>query len=447
LYFVIEFIIFDLKKLLFAIVVLIISFSLNSGCDNINQKANVQSKLDQLKSEVQENITQNLLPYWSSRMVDDVNGGFYGRIDGQEKVYPDEDKGGILNARILWTYSSAYRVTKDTSYLRLATRANDYIMAHFIDSESGGAYRSVNSKGDPSDTRKQTYTQSFFIYALSEYHRATGDTVALKAAKEIFELFEKYALDKESNGYFEVFFRDWQRSRDKLIGETTINDEKTMNTSLHLMEAYANLYRVWPDKRMEDRLRNMVEIFLDKIIDKKTAHLINFLDKNWNATSTIDSYGHDIESSWLLYEAAHLIGDPALIARVKVASIKIADAAAEGLQPDGCLVYEKDYSTGHVMTNRSWWAQAETVVGYLNAYELSGNEKYLDHSINCWNYIKNNLVDNKNGGWFSSVSETGVVGRGNKAGFWTAPYHNGRMCLELIERVSAHDNSKSHPDK
>jgi len=400
--------------------------------------------MEQLKSEVQANLTQNILPYWSTKVPDIINGGFYGRIDGNEQVFPEEDKGGILNARILWTFSSAYRTTKDSAYLQMAIRAKDYILTHFIDYEFGGAYRSVTYKGEPSDTRKQTYTQSFFIYALSEFYRATGDTVALRNARKIFELFEKYALDKESNGYFEVFSCDWQRSRDKLIGEKTPADEKTMNTSLHIMEAYANLYRVWPDKKMEDRLRNMVELFLDKIIDQKTFHLINFMDREWNPTSTIDSYGHDIECSWLLYEAAHLIGDPVLIARVKEVSLKMADAAAEGLQADGSLVYEKDYSSGHINTNRSWWAQAETVVGYLNAFELSGDEKYLDNSINCWNFIKNNLVDNKNGAWFGSVSESGVVGSENKAGFWTGPYHNGRMCLELIERISADNNSMTH---
>jgi len=425
-----------MEKWLLAIFILFTSGSLSGRGDSIRQEADQRSRMDQLKSEVSVNLTQNILPYWATRMVDNVNGGFYGRIDGKEQVFPDEDKGGILNARILWTFSSAYRVLKDTSYLRLATRAKDYILAHFIDKEFGGAYRSVRSTGEPSDIRKQTYTQSFFIYALSEYHRATGDMEALETAKEIFELFEKYALDKESNGYFEVFSRDWQRSHDRLIGEKTILDEKTMNTSLHIMEAYANLYRVWPDTRMADRLRNMVEIFLDKIIDKKTFHLINFMDKDWNSTSTINSYGHDIESSWLLYEAARLIGDPALLARVKETSILIANATDEGVQQDGSMVYEKDLSAGHVTTNRSWWAQAETVVGYLNAYELSDNEKYLDNSINCWKFIKNNLVDNENGGWHSSVSEAGVVGRGNKAGFWTAPYHNGRMCLEIIERVS-----------
>ena len=409
---------------------------LNTSACDIFQTSNPEQKMKQLKMDVSANLTRNLLPYWSKNMVDRVNGGFYGRIDGNDKVYPDEEKGGILNARILWTYSSAYRIFKDTAYLRLATRAKDYILAHFIDRQYGGAYRSVNSKGEPSDTRKQTYTQTFFIYGMAEYYRATGDKEALQTAKDIFEAFEKYALDKESNGYFEVFTRDWKRSHDKLIGETTDRDEKTMNTSLHLMEAYTNLYRVWPDKRMAERLRNIIDIFLNHIIDSKTSHLICFMDRNWKPTSMTDSYGHDIEASWLLYEATSLLGDKDLLALVKQVSLKIADAASEGLQPDGSIVYEKDLSTGHVASERSWWPQSEAIVGYLNAYELSGNEKYLDRSVNCWNYTKNHLVDNKNGGWFSGASESGAVSKGDKGGFWICPYHNGRMCMEVIERVS-----------
>jgi DUF1680 family protein/mannose/cellobiose epimerase-like protein (N-acyl-D-glucosamine 2-epimerase family) len=309
-------------------------------------------------------------------------------------------------------------------------------MAHFIDRQYGGAYRSVNSKGEPSDTRKQTYTQTFFIYGMAEYYRATGDKEALQTAKDIFEAFEKYALDRESNGYFEVFTRDWKRSHDKLIGETTDKDEKTMNTSLHLMEAYTNLYRVWPDKRMAERLSNIINIFLNHIIDTKTSHLICFMDRNWKPTSMVDSYGHDIEASWLLCEATGLLGDKDMMSMVKQVSIKIADAASEGLQPDGSLVYEKDLSTGHLASERSWWPQSEAIVGYLNAYEISGDEKYLDRSVNCWNYTKNHLVDNKNGGWFSGASESGTPLKGDKGGFWICPYHNGRMCMEVIERVS-----------
>ena len=393
-----------------------------------------KQRLIQLKKEVAENLTKNLLPYWSTRMVDYKNGGFYGRIDVNDKVYPNEDKGGILNARILWTYSSAYRVLGDTAYLRLAKRAKDYIMAHFIDRIYGGAYRSVKSNGTPSDTRKQVYTQSFFIYGLSEYYRATGDKEALESAKAIFELFEKYAYDREAGGYYEVFDRQWQRSHDLLIGESTIKDEKTMNTHLHVMEAYANLYRVWPDKRVAESLRKLIVIFLDRITDPQTSHLICFMDRNWKRTSETDSYGHDIESSWLLYESAELLSDPVLLSRVMKTSIKIADAAADGLQSDGSMIYEKDRVTGRQNRERSWWAQAETVVGYLNAFEMTRDEKYLEKSLNCWNYTKNHMVDTK-GGWFSSVSESGLTGKGDKGGFWVCPYHNGRMCMEIIERI------------
>jgi len=425
-----------ITKYLLITITLLISAKLYSTGIETDGITDPKIRMNQLKAEVYINLTKNILPYWSIKMVDRQKGGFYGRIDGNDKIHPDDDKGGILNARILWTFSSAYRILKDTAYLRLAIRAKDYIMAHFIDKQFGGAYRSVKSDGEASDLRKQTYTQSFFIYGMAEFYRATGDKEALKTAREIFELLEKNALDTESDGYFEVFTREWKRTHDKLIGEKTIKDEKTMNTHLHLLEAYTNLYRVWPDRKVADRLKNLLEIFLDKIIDKKSSHLICFLDKKWNSTSSIESYGHDIESSWLLYEAAYLLGDPGLLERVRETSIRIADAAAEGLQPDGSLIYEKDVSTGRRNSERSWWPQAETIVGYMNAYELTGNEKYLDNSINCWNYTKNHFVDNKAGGWYSSVSESGIAGRGDKAGFWTCPYHNGRMCLEIIERVS-----------
>ena len=426
-----------MKKSFFVAISILISATLYSAIKESGLKEDPKTRMNELKNEVSGNLTQNLLPFWSTKMVDYKNGGFFGRINGNNQVFPNEDKGGILNARILWTYSSAYRIFKDTAYLRLATRSKDYIMAHFIDKEFGGAYRSVKSTGEPSDTRKQTYTQSFFIYGLAEYYRATGDKEALAAAKDIFHLFEKYALDKKSGGYFEVYSRDWKRTRDKLIGESTTNDEKTMNTHLHLMEAYTNLYRVWPDKSVGVCLKALVDIFLDKIIDAKTSHLICFLDKDWKKNSAVDSYGHDIESSWLLNEAAGLLGDQALLAKVKDVSIKIANAAAEGLNPDGSLNYEKNLTNGKVSTERSWWAQSECIVGYLNAYELTENEKYLDIAINCWNYTKNHFVDNKNGGWFSSVSESGVA-RGEKGGFWICPYHNGRMCMEVVERISGH---------
>ena len=391
--------------------------------------------LNQLKAEVRNNLIVNILPYWSKNMTDPVYGGFYGRIDGREKKYPEAEKGGILNGRILWTYSAAYRVTKDTSYLSMAKRARDYILKYFVDKQYGGTYRSLTYKGEPADTRKQTYSQSFLIYGLSEYYRATGDQEALDQAKAIYFALEKYAVDPVSEGYFEAFDQKWQRIGDLIIGEKSAKDEKTMNTHLHLMESYASLYRVWHDPKLAGRLKNLILLFRDKIINQQTFHLNVFLDRSWHSTSTIHSYGHDIETSWLIVEAAQILGDQQLISESKILAIKIAIAASEGLQPDGSLIAEKDYADGKTNTSRDWWPQAETVVGLLNAYELSGDEHFLNGAIKCWNFTNKYLVDHKNGEWFGAVSATGSVGKGDKAGFWKCPYHNGRMCMEVMERV------------
>ena len=407
-------------------------------CQACSGPGNVQDKrLPVLRDEVLSELTSNILPYWSGKMTDTVNGGFYGRADWQDRIYPDSERGGVVNSRILWTFSAAWRVLKDSSYLRTATASRDYILSHFIDRQYGGAYRSVSSKGEPADTRKQIYIESFFIYGLTEYSRATGDTTALHEAKNIYELVEKYAYDTVNNGYYEVFTRDWKRSHDRLIGEKNDRDEKTMNTHLHLLESYTSLYRVWPDKKLEGRLRNLVSIFEDHIIDRTTFHLIPFMESDWKKTSNSDSYGHDIEASWLLCEAAGVIGDTNLTGRIKKLSVRIADAASEGLYTDGSMATEKDLPTGEVTTKRSWWEQSETVVGYLNAYELTGGKKYLDRTIKSWSYIKNYFVDKNNGGWFSYVSEGGVPENGDKAGYWICPYHNGRMCLELIVRIES----------
>ena len=407
--------------------------------DCVNKKSNLttaqEEMLISLKHEIKENLTTNLLPYWATKMVDTVNGGFYGRVDAKEQVYPDADKGGILNARLLWTFSSAYRVLGDSSYLNLATRAKDYIMTYFIDREYGGGYGTVKANGEPGDTRKGTLTQSYFIYAFAEYYRVTGDKTVLDEAVKIFELLEKHALDPEYNGYYEVFTRDWQRSHDRLLNEKSEKDEKTMISHLHILEAYAGLYRVWENDRMKERLSNILYIFNTKIVDQNTFHTIYFLDRQWNATTQIDSYGHDIEGSWLMVEAARLLRDKKLIEETEKLSLKVADAAAEGLQPDGSLLTELDRSTGHKVTIRSWWEQAETIVGYLNAFEITHNQSYLDKAMNGWNYTKKYFIDYKNGGWFSLVDESGVPTGRDKANYWTCPYHNGRMCMEVLERI------------
>ena len=395
------------------------------------------SLLFQLEEETRTNLTANILPFWSGDLVDTVNGGFYGRLDVNNILYKDAPRGGILNARILWTFSSAFRILNDSAYLKTATHARNYIFNHFFDWQHGGAFMSVSPDGAPLDTRKQIYTQAFFIYGLSEYYLATGDKESLSKAIEIFELIEKHGFDNAYNGYFEVCNREWEVIEDQILGGESENARKGMNTHIHVLEAYSNLYRAWPDERIAGRLRNLVELFCDKIISSQDFHLVIYFNEKWESVTSAWSYGHDIETSWLLVEAAHLLEDPVLFNRVRDISIKMVTATIEGLQPDGRLIYEKDYLTGHVVSTPQWWSQAEAVVGFVNAFELTGDDIYLDKAVDCWNYINQYLVDHESGGWFPYPSVSGSDNRrGDKAGFWICPYHNSRMCLEIITRSS-----------
>jgi mannobiose 2-epimerase len=387
----------------------------------------------ELKQQVKSELTQNILPFWMEKMKDNEQGGFYGQIKGDGQLIPEADKGGILNARILWSFSSAYLQEKNPLYLEMANWAKAYILKHFFDTEFGGTYWTVSFDGKPVDTKKQIYSQAFFIYAFTEHYRASGDELSLQTSIELFRIIEKYSFDPELNGYFEAYSRNWVLLEDLRLSEKDENEKKTMNTHLHILEAYTNLYRVWKDEELACQLRNLILIFIEKIVDQSTKHLNLFFDENWNVKSTIVSYGHDIEASWLIDEAARVLGDKELLAKVQPICMQIAEASCEGLQPDGSMVYEID--KGHLETDRHWWVQSETVVGFLNAYELSEDREWLEKALKCWQYISENLIDRAGGEWFWSISEKGIPNRkGDKAGFWKCPYHNSRMCLEVMAR-------------
>ncbi len=389
------------------------------------------------KQQLEDELTQNILPFWMRKMKDAVNGGFYGQMDGNDRINQLAPKGGILNARILWAFSAAYNSLKDPKYLETASQTKDYIFEHFFDPEFGGTYWCLEYNGSPLDTKKQIYSQAFFIYALSEYYLASGDEKCRDEAIELFRLIEKISFDREQNGYFEAYSRDWQLLDDLRLSQKDSNEKKTMNTHLHILEAYTNLYRIWKNDTLACQLRNLINIFLDKIIDPQTFHLNLFFDENWICKSSITSYGHDIESSWLLYEAAVELHDQELTEKTKQICLRIVDAAKEGLHPDGSLIYEKDNATGHTDFDRHWWPQAEAVIGFYNAFELTGISHYLLNFTECLYFIQSNLVDHINGEWYWSIKSDGTVNRDDdKAGFWKCPYHNGRMCLEIIKRVS-----------
>lgn len=388
----------------------------------------------EIKNSFSSELRQNILPFWMNKMPDTKNGGFMGRISGDGIPHPDAPKGAILHARILWTFSSAYRLFKDPDYLKAANRAKDFLFSKFWDNDNGGIFWQVDSQGNPLDCKKQIYALGFAIYGLSEYVRATGDQDALEKAKELYDSIEKFSFDKIQNGYFEAFTKEWNEIEDMRLSDKDANEKKTMNTHLHILEPYANLYRVWPSSKLKASLRNLLQLFLNTILDRKTGHLRLFFDENWNCKSNIVSYGHDIEALWLMYEAATVIGDEDLIEQVKEIVPLIAEATKEGLQSDGALIYEKNEDTGHIDADRHWWVQAESVVGFSYAWLITGKDEYGKIAKECWMFIQQNLVDKEHGEWFWSLQANGLTNQiDDKAGFWKCPYHNGRMCMEMIE--------------
>jgi mannobiose 2-epimerase len=389
-----------------------------------------------LKQELNDELTKNILPFWMNKMRDEKRGGFYGQITGNDLLMPDAPKGGVLNARILWTFSSAALHLNNPLYAEYAKRAKEYVFEHFFDSKNGGAYWMLYADGTPADTKKQIYCQAFFIYALVEYYRLTADKECLDKAIELFHLIEKHSFDNEQNGYFEAYSIDWHLLEDLRLSNKDANEKKTMNTHLHILEAYTNLYRVWKDKELKKRIVNLIEIFLDKIVNPLTSHLDLFFNENWECKSTLFSYGHDIEAAWLIDEAALVLEDVLILKKIRIVTAKIADAAIEGIQENGSIINEKNYTTGHLDTNCDWWPQAEAMIRFFNAYELTKKQTYLDKTFAVWKFTKKYIIDEKKGEWHWAVSATGEVDiLEDKAGFWKCPYHNSRMCLEIMSRI------------
>jgi mannobiose 2-epimerase len=384
-----------------------------------------------LQSELTNELFENILPYWMTKMPDVENGGFYGRIDGQEHVHKQANKGLVLNARILWTFAAAYRLRKHPRYLETAERAFAYIREYFIDKEYGGVYWELDYRGRPVSTRKQIYAQGFALYGFSELYRATGNPDALEEALRMYDRIERLAHDARYGGYLEALSREWQPIGDMKLSARDANVPKSMNTHLHILEPYTNLLRIRRDPALEKAQEALIRIFCDHIVSAETHHLTLFFDERWNKKSTVVSYGHDIEAAWLLYEAAEVLGNETLTGRVKQVALSLVDAAYEGLQEAGGMMYESEGARSD--RDRHWWIQAETVAGSVYAYRLSGDASYLDVAKKTWQYIRHHILDKVNGEWVWSAGPDGRQNRtDDKAGFWKCPYHNARMCMEVM---------------
>jgi len=381
-----------------------------------------------------------ILSFWMNYTKDEVNGGFVGQIDSNNNIVPDAPKGSVLNARILWSFSAAYNLTGNKLYLDFARLAFHYINKYFIDKEFGGVYWTVDCKGDPLDTKKQIYALAFTIYAFSEFYKASKESEAIIEAIELYDMIVKHSYDPVYGGYTEAFTRTWTPIEDLRLSNKDANEKKSMNTHLHVLEAFTVLFEVWPYEPVKKNIAGLIDVFLQHIINPVTSQQYLFFEDNWAPKSATVSYGHDIEAAWLIQEAAEAIEDKDLIKKTTLTAIKMCDAVKKGLDIDGGLWYEYEPDTNYLIKEKHMWPQAEAMVGFFNAWQNTSDKKYLDHSMAAWQFVQQHILDKKNGEWFWGVKENYVPMSEDKVGIWKCPYHNSRACIQIIKRIDQIEN-------
>jgi mannobiose 2-epimerase len=413
-----------------------IKYSVSHKSGSVNSAFEMKNELTQYKKEMEDEL-EEILSWWMRMTIDQKNEGFYGKIDHNNKIYSEAPKGSVLNSRILWSFSSAYNLTGNKKYLETAERAFNYFTEYFIDKKFGGVYWTVDFKGEPLDEKKQIYALAFAVYGLSEYYRSSKNEKAKETAIELYHTILKYSRDEKFGGYIEALTRDWREIEDLRLSAKDANEKKSMNTHLHLLEAFTSLYRIWKDESLRQRVVELIRIFPDHIIDNKKHHLILFFDQEWNPKSNIISYGHDIEAAWLIQEAAEIAGDDILLTQVKEVSVQVAEAAAEGLDSDGGLWYEYDVEQQQLIRQKHSWPQAEAMIGFFNAWQTTGNEKFLKQSLLSWKFVQEYMLDKNLGEWYWGVNaDHSPMEQEEKAGIWKCPYHNSRACMEIIKRIT-----------
>lgn len=386
-----------------------------------------------LLKEVKEQLSDSMIPFWEN-MIDKEYGGYYGCMNYQLKIINEAEKGCILNSRILWFFSNAYLALQDPSLLADAKHAYEFLINCMADNEFGGVYWSVSYDGKPEDTTKHTYNQAFAIYALSSYYDASKDKQALKKAFELFELVEEKCVDE--HGYLEAFNCEFKLVDNDKLSENGVIADKTMNTLLHVFEAYTELYRVSKDDKVADRMGWILDIIATKVFNKDKKRQEVFFDKEMNSILDLHSYGHDIETAWLIDRGVNLLekysGKDEIFAVTKTLEEEIYAVAF-----DGNYIYN-ECEKGVVDKTCIWWVQAEAMVGFLNAFEKFPSKKeYFEAVFSIWEYIKENVIDKRTGSeWFWEVNEEHEPNKErNIVDMWKCPYHNGRMYFEIMRRL------------
>ena len=383
----------------------------------------------------EEHLINNIIPFWN-KMVDKENGGFYGYADADGNPKKDSVKGCILNSRILWFYSAAYHLLKEQELLEKAEHAFLFLQNNFFDSRYGGVYWSVQADGTPEDTTKHTYNQAFAIYALSVYYMASGKKEALHLAYSLYHTIEERCRDAE--GYFEAFDRAFVPASNEKLSENGVMAERTMNTLLHVMEAYTELYRADGFFAVGDSIREILRIFKRKVYDADREICKVFFDKDYNSLISLESYGHDIEASWLIERACDVLGDKAYYEEMLPMIRELADGAYHNGIDTVNFAMNNESENGVVSAKKIWWVQAEAVTGFYNAYQLQPEKKtYLHMAEKIWDYIKSHIIDKKTGEWIEDIEPDNTVKAGQALVHpWKCPYHNGRMCIEMMQRLA-----------
>ncbi|MGD1088611.1 MAG: AGE family epimerase/isomerase [Verrucomicrobiota bacterium] len=388
---------------------------------------------------VSDQLFGHILPFWCGPALDHEQGGWMSWLSNDLKPDRTQPKGLIVNTRILWAFSAVHQALPEKLFRQMADRAFDYVVNRFWDAHHGGAFWRLDDTGRVLDDSKKIYGQAFYIYALAEYHKAFGTPSALARAKELFELIERHAHDPEFGGYLEVRRRDWSEAdANARLSDKDLNEKKSMNNHLHILEAYTNLWRIWKEPRVGQRLRELIQLFEQRILDARTKHLNHFFDEEWRVRSDTYTFGHDIEGTWLLCEAAEVLEDATLLKQAGAVALSMVEVVLkEGIDADGALRYEG--KGGKIIDGgRECWPQAEAVIGFLNAFQLSGDKKYIKAMLRVWDYIENHLVDRVHGEWFWRITpEGGMDTTLPKVSEWKGPYHGSRMCLETLRRLHA----------
>lgn len=401
------------------------------------QLADISVRQSVLQREFRHELVA-IADWWVTHAQDREYGGFYGELNEANAPAKSANKGIILNTRILWFFSEVAMDVDNPDYRSCAQRAYDYLVHYFFDAEHGGVYWELDAAGNPLNTKKQVYAQAFTIYALCAYYQLTKDESALKRAMECFELIEQRGIDRIHEGYLEAFTREWGVMDDLRLSEKDLNFPKSQNTHLHIMEAYTSLHAINPEPKIKAALRYTIELFDKYMIDKETHHLRMFMDLEWKDFSPGFTYGHDIEAAWLIARALESLDDRDYTAALTPSLLAIAEVTLqEAIGAQGQVMDSYDFTSRTINTDAVWWVQAEALVGFLYAYEISGQKKFFSAAENVWQFTKTYQIDHHHGEWlWLSTLDKSDGAQHYKAGFWKCPYHNGRAMIEASRYMS-----------